>query len=150
MQAAKDKTYNMKYYIHSTKNLFQEDTKARKQKQLQYEQQKQQIIDIVMCCYKNSTEKHFAGHKNSHQLQLQKMWCHYVYIQLFFFFFGDLTVDLQHIRLSLIVNSLCSTRVYLLRSDFFVFLFLVLSFKKVIQICTTSIFRLEDGCGPFL
>jgi hypothetical protein len=64
--------------------------------------------------------------------------------------FGDLTVDLQHIRVSLIVNSLCSTRVYLLRSEFFAFLFLVLSFKKGIQICTTSILRVEDGGGPFL
>jgi hypothetical protein len=39
MQAAKDRTY-IKYYIHITKNSFKEDTKARKQKQLQQEQQK--------------------------------------------------------------------------------------------------------------
>jgi hypothetical protein len=31
MQAAKGKTYNIKYYIHITKNLFKEETKARKQ-----------------------------------------------------------------------------------------------------------------------
>jgi len=71
MQTAKDKTYNVKYYLHITKkNLIQRRHQSKKKETITIRATKIAKIDIVMCCYKNSIEKHFVGHKNSHQLQV--------------------------------------------------------------------------------
>jgi len=71
MQAAKDKTYNIKFYMHITKKkkLIQRRHQSKKNETITIRATKIAKIDIVLCCCKNSIEKHFVGHKNSHQLQ---------------------------------------------------------------------------------
>jgi hypothetical protein len=132
-------------HITKKKKLIQRRHQSKKTESITIRATK---IDIVICRCKNSIEKNFVGHK---KLSPSPILANVVLLRVHLAIsFGDLTVGLQLIRSSVIFNSLCSTRVYLLMSEFFAFLFLVLPFKKGIQICTTSVFRVEDGGGTFL